>query len=185
MGDDGKQVNWLESLLTTIDQIGSSLIVQNAFWVFVGIVAGSIIQFLFHYIILRSQRKNAKQLFRAEIEINEGALAQVEAAIRKKKERFSAHQQTESDYWFDFKSFNYRMVDPLINSGHFHAILGPEGVKRYFEFMNELNVEAAVRAEQLLRREDDEKKSLAYLDWFLDTKIPYWKETLRIIRSKA
>jgi hypothetical protein len=171
--------------LETIHRIIENQAFSNAFWVFVGIVAGALIQFLFHYIILRSQRRNARLLFRSEIEINQGVLAQVEQQIRKKKERFAANQKEESDYWFDFKSFNYRMVDPLINSGHFHAILGPECVKRYFEFMNDLNVEAAVRAEHLLRREDDEGRSLKCLDWFLDTKIPYWKQTLTTIRSKA
>ena len=184
MSEANSEQTLLELLVSQVDAIASSLFVQNAFWVFVGIVAGSLIQFVLHFLILRSQRNKAARLFAAEIEINEGALALVESSLKRKKERFAANQQTDVDFWFDYSTFNYRMVDPLINTGHFHDIFGSEGVKLYFEFMNELNVDAANRAEQLLRGDAERGQSLACLDWFLETRLPEWKKTLQFMRTR-
>ena len=184
MSATGSDQTSIESLVSQLDVIASSLFVQNAFWVFVGIVAGSLIQFVLHFLILRSQRNKAARLFAAEIEINEGALALVESSLKRKKERFAANQQTDGDFWFDYSTFNYRMVDPLINTGHFHDIFGSKGVKLYFQFMNDLNLDAATRAEQILRGEAKKGQSLACLDWFLETRLPQWKETLEYMRAR-
>ncbi|MEI4263652.1 hypothetical protein [Roseovarius sp. D0-M9] len=123
---------------------------QQSFWLFLGVVAGALIQFLFHYIISRSQRGKAKKLFLVEIEINAEVLKTLEAEILRKKSRFVSGQQNEYDFNFDFSDFNYRMVDPLINTGHFHQIVGAVGVKSYFTFMNNLNVQSQMIYKNLL-----------------------------------
>ncbi len=162
-----------------------TLVFQNAFWVFIGIVSGSVIQFLFHYIVVISQRRNAKKLFRVEIEINSDVLSALETDLIKKREFFVSRQQTEQDYYFNLDNFNYTMVSPLINSGHFHAIVGSAGVKKYFQFMNELNSQKAVIFQQMLRVQDEENTSVRLLNWLLATKIPEWKATIALLKMKA
>ena len=162
-----------------------TLVFQNAFWVFIGIVSGSVIQFLFHYIVVISQRRNAKKLFRVEIEINSDVLSALETDLIKKREFFVSRQQTDQDYYFNLDNFNYTMVNPLINSGHFHAIVGSAGVKKYFQFMNELNSQKAVIFQQMLRVQDEENTSVRLLNWLLATKIPEWKATIALLKMKA
>lgn len=157
---------------------------SQAFWVFVGVVAGALIQFILHNLILLQQRKNAKKLFRIEIEINEGELDRLSQDIDRKMNRFASHQKDEVDYTFDMSSFNYRMLDPLINTGHFHALLGRDGVSEYFRFANELNVGAARNLEILFRERDEEGSSIRFLEWLKETKIPEWRGCLRSIKAK-
>jgi hypothetical protein len=77
---------------------------------------------------------------RAELAINRGELDKFKNDIDKKKQRLASRQVQELDYYFDFSGFNYRIVDPLIISGHFHSLLGADGVKHYFRCINDLNV---------------------------------------------
>ncbi len=162
-----------------------TLVFQNAFWVFVGIVCGALIQFLFHYIISLSQRRNAKRLFRIEIEINSDVLAVLEADLTRKRELFVSKQQTDQDYYINLNDFNYTMVNPLINSGYFHAIAGSDGVRRYFKFMNDLNSKNALVLQQMLRAQDEENASIRMLNWLLDTRITEWKNTIALLKAKA
>jgi hypothetical protein len=61
---------------------------------------------------------------RAELAINRGELDKFKNDIDKKKQRLASRQVQELDYYFDFSGFNYRIIDPLIMSGHFHSLLG-------------------------------------------------------------
>lgn len=97
----------------------------NAFWVFVGIVAGALIQHGLKWLVQRTQRENAKRVFRVETSINRNVLEILSESLKRKKERFVAGQQTDQDFFIDMSGFNYRIVDPLINAGYFHDLLGP------------------------------------------------------------
>lgn len=156
---------------------------SNAFWVFVGVVAGALIQHFLGWIQLRKQRSNAKRLFKVETTINRNALDALAEALKRKKERFVAGQQGEADYYIDMSAFNYRIVDPLINAGHFHDLLGPEGVQRYFRYAGELNTGNAQSLISLLRQEADAGKSLAMLDWLIETKLEEWNEHLSFVEE--
>lgn len=158
---------------------------QQALWLFLGIVAGALIQFLFHYIIAKSQKSKAKKLFRVEVEINAEVLNLVEEAVLRKKGRFVSGQEADHDFNFDFSDFNYRMVDPLINTGHFHELVGADGVKSYFKFMNDLNLQDQLVFKNMLTQEHERNSSLDFLDYVIDTKLVEWKETINLMRRKT
>ena len=82
------------------------------------------------------------------------------------------------------RHFNYRIVDPLINTGWFHQFLGANGVKSYFGVMNDLNVNSARNLSDMLREGHHSGKSLEFLDWILDVKIPEWRKILTEIAQK-
>ena len=44
------------------------------------------------------------------------------------KERVAAGQIAEEDLYIPMHGFDYSVVSPLVNSGHFHSMLGAEGV---------------------------------------------------------
>ena len=109
----------------------------------------------------------------------------MEAAIVRQKNRFVSGQQNDQDFSFDFGDFNYRMVDPLINTGHFHEIVGAEGVKSYFKFMNDLNSQNELVFKNLLKQEHDRNTSVHFLEYVIDTKLVEWKETINLMRRKT
>lgn len=174
----------MSDLSEGIQTILSGNAFANAFWVFVGIVAGAVIQHLLGLVTIRKQKSNAKRLFRVETAINRSALDSLKNSVVKKKERFVSGQQTDQDFFIDMSSFNYRIVDPLINAGYFHEFLGPEGVARYFRYANELNVNNAQNLVGILRQEAEAGRSLNFLDWLIDTKLPEWDGHLSLVENK-
>ena len=84
----------------------------------------------------------------------------------------------------DMSEFVYRIVDPLINAGHFHNLLDSDGVEAYFCFANELNSRQANYIADDLRRAHVENRSLAYARWLIESKIPEWHGHLNLISGK-
>ena len=156
----------------------------NALWLFLGIVAGSLVQYFLNWMTLRKQRENAKRIFAVETAINRAALNRLVSDARRKKDRFTAGQEQEHDYFLDMSAFNYRIVDPLINTGHFHEILGPDGVAKYMKYANELNNANANNLHDILKKEATAGKSLNFWDWLIDTKVPEWESNLNYVENK-
>ena len=156
----------------------------NSFWLFLGIVAGAGIQFTLSWIVQRQQRSMAKKLFRVETEINRRELLKLTESIRRMKERFIARQVSEQDFFIDMSGFNYRIIDPLVNTGHFHSLLGADGVAQYFRFANELNIQRASWLMEELRKQHDDGNSLNFIDRLLETKIPEWETSLSLVEVK-
>lgn len=174
----------MKTVIDGISAILSGNAFANAFWVFVGIVAGALIQYLLGWLSLRSQRRNARRLFGVEATINRQALDDLKESFRRKKDRFVAGQVADTDYYIDMSRFNYRIVDPLVNSGHFHDILGPEGVQRYFRYAGDLNIENAKSLLAIFRQEAESGRSLNFLDWIVDTKFPEWDGHLDFVERR-
>ncbi|WP_212524039.1 hypothetical protein [Actibacterium sp. MT2.3-13A] len=156
----------------------------NSLWLFLGVVSGAAIQFTLNWIVQRQQRSTAKRLFRVETAINREELRKLSEALKRKKERFVARQVSDVDFFVDMSGFNYRIIDPLVNTGHFHALLGPDGVTQYFRFANELNIERASWMMNALRAQHEEGQSLGFLDWVIDTKLPEWDASLSLVEEK-
>ncbi|OOY21690.1 hypothetical protein BMI86_03795 [Thioclava sp. DLFJ5-1] len=137
----------------------------NAFWLFLGIVAGALVQHALNALVKHSQRKNAIAVLKTEITINLQALEDFKKRISGLRELISAQQIDEQDLFVSTAEFDYSLVSPLVNSGHFHAELGPEFVKAYFSFMRFFNNENAKLLNSMLRTEHEKGSSLKYLDW--------------------
>jgi len=168
-----------------VGEVLSSAAFQNAFWIFIGILCGSFIQFIFHWLIIYGQGKNAKKIFLSEIEINKIELKNVTTQIERMRQKISAGQINEHDFSFDFSGFNYRMVDPLINTGHFHQILGANGVKKYFKMMNDLNIQMAKNYTQMLKEHHENGQSLEMLRWLEETKLPDWRGAIDFAEERT
>jgi hypothetical protein len=137
----------------------------NAFWVFVGIVAGSFVQFILTWLVQWSQRRAARKALDTEKMLNLSQVAVLRERIRYLKERIAAGQIIEDDLFFSMQGFDYSMVAPLINSGHFHVMLGHEKVFDYFLFMKFFNNDNAETLNSMLRTEHEKKLSLDYLGY--------------------
>jgi len=140
----------------------------NAFWVFVGVVAGALIQYLLGWLTLHSQKKNAMKALLTEISMNREEVKEFEKRIRYLRERISASQISDADLFISMQGFDYSIVNPLVESGHFHVLLGHKDVKNYFEFMKFFNNNNAQLINSMLRTEHEKSKSLDYLIWLED-----------------
>lgn len=140
----------------------------NAFWVFVGVVAGALIQYLLGWLTQRSQKRNAMKALLTEISINRKEVAEFINRLWYLRERVSANQISDADLFISMQGFDYSIVNPLVNSGHFHVLLGHKDVKNYFEFMKFFNNQNADLINSMLRTEHEKAKSLDYLTWLED-----------------
>lgn len=155
----------------------------NAFWVFVGIVAGAFIQFLLNWLTLRSQRKNAGRALDTEIQLNINHINAFRDRIKVLRERISAGQVQDQDLFLSMQGFDYSIVSPLVAAGHFHIMLGPERVNQYFDFMRFFNNENGKMINSMLVSEHANDRSLAYLEW-LDRQATQLSNALTDVRPK-
>lgn len=133
--------------------------------IFLGLVAGVIVQISANWVLLRWQRKNAKDVLKCELELN---LTEVDLLRRRSKnlrERISAGQVGIGDLFINMSGFDYSTLNPLVSSGHFHKMLGSTGVKSYLSAYRFFNNENAAVLTQMLQKEHEENKSLQFLDW--------------------
>jgi len=146
-------------------QITFSYALANAFWVFVGIVAGAFIQFALGRVQVRYQAKNAFRVMKAEIELNLDAHARFNEQIARLKELVSAGQLAPDELFISMQEFDYSAIPPLVSQGHFHFMLGPEKAKHYFEFMRFFNVGNSKVLTDVLRREHGAGRSIEAIRW--------------------
>ena len=142
--------NWIETAITPAG-------------LFLGIVAGAIVQYLFHRILSIEQVYRAKKIFVVELEINKLELRRYRKKLEELKDRIAAGPIPESDILLDMVSFNYRGLQVLVNNGFFHLVMSPRQIRSYFEFTNTYNVDAGMNSIHLLRdRYDPEKRISQY-----------------------
>ena len=140
--------------------------VANGFWVFVGIVAGVVIQQLVNRSEKRKQAKAALQVMQTEIAYNKGEVAKLQARVSWLKHRIASSQIDEADLFLPMHTFDYSAVGPLTNSGYFHVLLGPRRVGNYLEFYHFFKIESGANLTTMLKADHAAGKSMAFLEWF-------------------
>jgi hypothetical protein len=106
----------------------------NAVWLFLGIVAGAIVQHLMNALAYRRQARIALQVMQIEISYNISEVERFKKHLDWLRNRITASQIDEHDFFLPMQKFDYSSVGPLTNSGYFHVLLGPELVRNYLEF---------------------------------------------------
>ena len=150
----------MEYVSDGVTQIVSSNGFANAFWIFVGIVTGAFIQFLFQVLISRQQRKNALTVLKVEIEMNLGEVESFRSHLAYLRERIAAQQITEENIFISMKAFDYSAVGPLGSSGHFHYQLGSKGIRSYLNFLRFFSNDNAEILNSMLKTEHAAGRSL-------------------------
>lgn len=137
---------------------------MSGFWVFVGIVAGVVVQIGANLWMARRQKANAKDVLRCELEMNLAEIEKLRERLGKLKQRVTSNQ-LEGTEFIDMLAFDYSALQPLVQAGYFHKLLGSEGVKDYFTAMKFFNNETAQFLTQRLWAEHDQNKSVVYIQW--------------------
>jgi len=132
--------------------------------VFLGLVAGVLVQVLANEWQSFRHRSNAKAVLKCEIEMNLNEIAAFEQRQKRLRERAISGQLDDSD-GYDMSQFNYTALGPLIQSGHFHKMLGSESVKRYFSAARFFSNETAARLTHRFHEEHAAKTSIDFCDW--------------------
>lgn len=153
----------MEYLKEGVEQIGASNGFANAFWIFLGIVCGVLIQFFFNWLTARQQRRNAVEVLKVEIEMN---LVELDLFLQKLnflRERIAANQIEPNEVFVSMQGFDFSAMSPLIATGHFHHYLGSSGSRAYFEFARFFSDANAVNLNSMLKTDHASGKSLALL----------------------
>ena len=87
-------------------QVVGTVAFQNALWLFLGVVAGALIQHFLHRLNLRWQRNTAFAVLKSEIDLNLDALAGLEDRVRYLKERISAGQIDPDELFISMGQFD-------------------------------------------------------------------------------
>ena len=88
---------------------------------------------------------------------------ELEVRQRRLRERFVSGQITENEY-YNMQDFNYSATGPLIQSGHFHKMLGSKGVKDYFTAANFFSNSTAQFLTNRLHEEHAKGTSIDFMD---------------------
>lgn len=172
----------MEFLVSPLIEFFTSPPFLNAFWVFIGIVAGALIQ---HYLGILNQKKqmqNALKALHTEIDMNLDAIQSFRTRLNYLRDRITAKQIEDSDIIISMHDFDYSILSPLVQSGHFHVLLGPTNAKSYFMFTRFFNNNHAAVINSTLKTEHTANKSLNFIDSLL-TETSKYENTLRTLRN--
>lgn len=139
------------------------------FWVFIGIVAGAIIQYVLGKVQQREIRKAALQMLKTEILINLDACNSLRGRLNYLKDQIGAQQVSDAELYISMQDFDYSSIAPLVNNGLMHTILGPHITQKYFSISRRYNNNSAVISSNMLKSEHSQGKSLAFIKWLSDT----------------
>lgn len=135
----------------------------SAWWVFVGVVAGALIQHALNKLTARSSAKNALSVMKVEAETNLEEVQIFLGHLSRFKEKIGAGQTSQDDFYFPMANFDFSALAPLVNNGYFHAMLGPKLSRHYLDFVRSFSNQNGVQLAEPLRREHEEGKSLDFL----------------------
>lgn len=133
--------------------------------VFIGLVAGVIVQLVANQFTLRTQRKNAVSVFVTEAQLNLGAVENLLQQMQNMRERISANQANQTQLWISFEEFDFSATGPLNQTGHLHTMLGADGLKDHLKVLRFFNNQKAAQFSQMLQDEHKAGTSLSFLDW--------------------
>ena len=148
-----------------VSELWANAAFQNALWLFLGIVAGALVQFMLSRMQVRSGANNALRVMKTEIELNLDEYENFKRQIARLKELISAGQVNEGELLITMEGFNYSAVNPLVQQGFFHYMLGAEKAKEYFAFMRFFNNDNANVLTNILRNQHQLSKSIAFLNY--------------------
>lgn len=155
----------------------------NAFWVFIGVVAGAGIQYRLMQNTVAKQREMAFKVLKTESEMNCAEVGRLLDRIKYLKDRVGASQIEPGDLFISMQAFDYSALNPLVNSGQFHSMLSAEDVRSYLEFVRFFSNGNAQIINSQLRTEHDRGKSIDYLDW-LKHKATTLKQSMEAVGQK-
>lgn len=141
-------------------EIFSSQPFLNGFWIFLGIISGALIQYFLSGLERRRHAKNAFQVMKVEISYNISEANRFLEHLNWIRDRLGAQQIEESEILMDMSKFDYSAVNPLVSSGYFHILLGPEIFKKYVEFYYFFRIENGNFLTSYIRTEHRRGKSL-------------------------
>jgi len=143
--------------------IWQSAAFQNALWLLAGIVVGALIQFLLARIDLRFKAANALRVMQTEIDLNLAEYEQFLEQLKRLKSLIAVRQISDDALTISMETFDYSVVNPLVQQGYFHFMLGADKAKDYFAFMRFFNDARAKELTSILRHEHRAGRSMEFL----------------------
>jgi hypothetical protein len=112
---------------------------QTDFWLFLGVVAGALIQFFLGKLQARDATKRALAMMKIEVKHNILEANKLLAHIGWLKSRISGNQIETEQISFPMQSFDYSAIGPLNQYGYLHLLFGGEILPQIFAVRADLS----------------------------------------------
>ncbi|WP_425099636.1 hypothetical protein [Tropicibacter sp. S64] len=136
----------------------------NAFWVFVGVVAGALIQSALGFVERNRQGSSALQVLQIEAQFNLEELQVFKDEIARQKVLLTAGEINSQQVFFPMASFDYSALGPVNNSGYLHLLLGSDLLKELLSFSKFFNNRNGEILHAQLQQEAAQNRSVHFLD---------------------
>ncbi|MDD9728502.1 hypothetical protein PVW46_01135 [Mameliella sp. AT18] len=136
---------------------------QNAFWLFLGVVAGALIQHFLGFLSKHSQAENALKVLQSEITYNLREAQKFESELGQSTQRLSKGEISAVDVFFRMSGFDYSALSPLNSTGYLHILLGPDLMPSLLRFQGFFNDTHGQRLKELFHNEFNRGNGVKFL----------------------
>ncbi|SLN39421.1 hypothetical protein ROG8370_01633 [Roseovarius gaetbuli] len=136
---------------------------SNPFWLFLGVVAGALIQAILHWFERHRQANAALKVLQIEIKYNlEQASSYIDEINRQRELLYSGEISPEKAF-FPMVGFDYSALGPINNSGYLHTLLGPESLGSVLRFSGHFNNRTGELLYSALQQEASAGRAVSFL----------------------
>lgn len=178
-----------ESVVETVSEFSNSWFFaafSNGFWVFVGIVAGTLVTILSFYISGKIQKRKIKNNIKFEISFNIQKIQEWKGMLNEVLEASNSDSMQELVIFFDFQKIILWTVNKTISEGTVYDYLDTESIvtlQKLVDFST-LFYSEKINNEIKNYRNDPDRASVAKLVKFWKSMLDEHETKLRLIESK-
>ncbi|MCB0340511.1 MAG: hypothetical protein KDD53_12945 [Bdellovibrionales bacterium] len=159
---------------------------SNGFWVFVGIIAGTLVTLLSAYVLIRLKRRKIKQNIKFEVTFNISKIQEWKGMLEKLLEHSNSDNIEDCLVLFDFEKIIFWTVHKTISDGTVYDYIDQESivtVQKLADFCTPFYSTNLNQAIQEFKTNPD-KAGVAKLVRFWKTTLDQHETALRLFESK-
>lgn len=136
---------------------------SNPFWLFLGIVAGALIQHVLGIFDRHRQARAALKVLQVEVKRNLEEASRYIAEIDRQLTLFSSGELDVDNIFFPMSAFDYSALGPLNNSGYLHLLLGSQALSDVLRFNGHFNNETGKMLHSVLQQRKSTSSAASFL----------------------
>lgn len=136
---------------------------SNPFWLFLGVVAGALIQTILHWLERHGQASAALKVLQIEIRYNLEKAENYIREIERQKELVVSRELLAANVFFPMAEFDYSAMGPINNTGFLHILLGADSLGRVLRFSGHFNNRSGELLYAALKQSEAAGKSVKFL----------------------
>ena len=141
----------------------SDFLLSNPFWLFLGVVAGALIQTILHWLQRHRHASLALKVLQIEICYNLEKADKYILEMERQKELIVSKELPTDKVFFPMTEFNYSAMGPINNTGFLHILLGADRLGSVLGFNGHFNNQSGELLYAALKQSEAAGKSVQFL----------------------